>query len=284
MTPELHDDVGFRRYVNKVDRYPVLDRKAELKLARRWRDKKDQKAGDLLVQANLRYVIQIALKYRGYGIKLADLIEEGNLGLLEALRRFEPERKLRYMTYAAFWVRAFILAYVLKQWSLVGVGSSPVASKMFFRLNAARARLVQEAAGEATSDEIDEKLADEFGTSPDRIRTMSQRLGAHDASLDAQAFRDEGLTFVDMLVDEAPDQEELTAAGERDAWVRGRVAEIWGELDDRERLIVEERLLSGDNEATLADLGRRLGLSRERVRQLEERVKGKLRTALKAVA
>src|SRR4051812_22216009 len=111
MTPELHDDVGFRRYINSVDAYPVLDRKNELKLARRWQSKKDQKAGDALIQANLRYVIQIALKYRGYGIKLADLIEEGNLGLLEALRRFEPERKLRFMTYAAFWVRAYILAY-----------------------------------------------------------------------------------------------------------------------------------------------------------------------------
>lgn len=284
MTPEFHDDAGFRRYIASVDRFPVLDRKTELDLARKWRRTGDKKVGDTLIQANLRYVVQIALKYRGYGIKVADLIEEGNLGLLEALRRFEPERKLRFMTYAAFWVRAYILAFVLKQWSLVGVGSSPVASKMFFRLNGARAKLVQELGGAASESDIDSKLASDFGTSAERIRDMSQRLGAHDASLDAQAFRDDGITYLDLLADDRDDQEELTAAAERNAFVRARLKRIWGDLDERERLIIEERLLSTGDEVTLADLGRRLGLSRERVRQLEERVKGKLRTALAAVA
>ena len=282
MHNDFRDDTGFRRYLNAVDDFPVLDRAAELKLARRWRSKKDRKAGDDLVQANLRYVVQIALKYRGYGIKVADLIEEGNLGLLEALRRFEPQRKLRFMTYAAFWVRAYILAHVLKQWSLVGVGSSPMASKMFFRLNGARARLVQEM-GEDTSA-VDSRLATDFNVSEDRIRAFSQRLGAHDASLDAQAFRDDGVTFLDLLADEHVDQEERTADAERDAFVRNEVRGLWGSLDARERLIIQERLLSTGDETTLADLGRRLGLSRERVRQLEERVKSKLRGRLAAVA
>ena len=283
MNPDLHDDIGFRRYIARVDRFPVLDRAAELALALRYADKQDRKAADLLIESNLRYVVQIALKYRGYGIKVADLIEEGNLGLLEALRRFEPARKLRFMTYAAFWVRAYILAYVLKQWSLVGVGSSPVASKMFFRLNSARARLVQEM-GEDTSD-VDRRLAVEFGTSEERVRAFSQRLNAHDASLDAQAFRDDGLTFLDLLADDRPNQEDNTAHAQRDAQVRRLVAIVWKDLDSRERMIVEERLLTEhEQEVTLADLGRRLNLSRERVRQLEERVKGKLRTALQAVA
>ena len=176
----------------------------------------------------------------------------------------------------------YILAFVLKQWSLVGVGSSPIASKMFFRLNGARAKLVQEMGGDSAA--VDSKLATDFNTTEERIRQFSQRLGAHDASLDAQAFRDDGATFLDLLADDHEDQEEATAGHERDAYVRAEVKEMWGSLDERERLIVEERLLSGDDETTLADLGRRLGLSRERVRQLEERVKSKLRTRLAAVA
>lgn len=282
MTFDLHEDRGFRRYLAAADRFPVLDRQTELRLARRWRKQGDRKAANTLIECNLRYVVQIAMKYRGYGIKVADLIEEGNLGLLEALRRFEPERKLRFMTYAAFWVRAYILAYVLKQWSLVGVGSSPASSKMFFRLNATRSRLVQEMGGD--SEEVDAALAKSFGTSEEKVRAMSQRLGNHDTSLDAAAYREDGSSLVDLLVDEHDTQEEKTASAERDAYVRGKIRELWAELDPRERVIVEKRLLSGDDEATLADLGRHLGLSRERVRQLEERVKVKLRTALKAVA
>jgi len=278
----IQDDTGLRGYIASVERFPTLDRRAELQLARRWRRDGDRKAADRLVEANLRYVVQIASRYRGYGIRLADLVEEGNLGLLEAVRRFEPERKLRFMTYASFWVRAYILAHVLKQWSIVGMGSSPKDSKMFFRLHGARARMVQKLGSE--SDTVDAELATQFGTSEERIRNMSQRLAGHDTSLDVQAFRDGGQTLLDLLSDERPDQEQHAAAVERDEQVRTKVAAEWDRLDARERLIVEERLMASDDAVSLADLGRRLGLSRERVRQLEERVKSKLRTALQTVA
>ena len=136
------DDPGLAAYLDRVERYPLLDREAELHLARRWREAGDRRAGDELITANLRFVVRIALRYRGYGLRVADLVEEGNLGLLEALRRFEPERHLRFMTYAGYWARAYILAHVLKQRSLVGVGTGPLQSRLFFGLARERARLV----------------------------------------------------------------------------------------------------------------------------------------------
>ena len=137
----FHDDDGFRKYLAAIQRFPRLDRKTEQKLARRWRRRGDKRAADALVESHLRYVVKIATQYRGYGFRLADLVEEGNLGLLEAATRFDPARNLRFMTYAAYWIRAYILAHVLKQWSLVGVGTGPLQSKMFFRLARERSHL-----------------------------------------------------------------------------------------------------------------------------------------------
>ena len=278
----FHDDDGFRKYLAAIQRFPRLDRKTEQKLARRWRRRGDKRAADALVESHLRYVVKIATQYRGYGFRLADLVEEGNLGLLEAATRFDPARNLRFMTYAAYWIRAYILAHVLKQWSLVGVGTGPLQSKMFFRLARERSHLaVQLGDGDAS---IDGKLAAKFNTTEERIQAMSQRLASRDASLDAHAFRDSALTLLDTLAaDDSTNQERRTADAERDALVRAKVDKVWPSLDPRERLIVEERLMAED-EATLADLGERLGLSRERVRQLEERVKSKLRRVLEPMA
>jgi RNA polymerase sigma-32 factor len=275
------DDPGFRKYLAAVQRYPILDRAAELKLARRFRHKGDRKAADALVQANLRYVVKIAAQYRGYGFRLSDLVEEGNLGLLEAVLRFDPGRKLRFMTYAAYWVRAYVLAHVLKQWSIVGVGTGPLQSKMFFRLHRERSRLSSQLGVEGGA--MDTTLAHTFNTSEEKVRQMAQRLDSRDASLDMAAYRDGSTTLLETLSDESPNQEEHTAAAERDARVRRHLAQVRHQLDERERMILEERLLSTDDEVTLADLGRRMGLSRERVRQLEERVKHKLRRALSPV-
>jgi RNA polymerase sigma-32 factor len=260
----------------------MLDRETEQKLARRWRRHKDRRAANALVESHLRYVVKIATQYRGYGFRLADLVEEGNLGLLEAATRFDPARNLRFMTYAAYWIRAYILAHVLKQWSLVGVGTGPLQSKMFFRLARERSHLaIQLGDGDAS---IDGKLAAKFNTTEERIQAMSQRLASRDASLDAHAFRDSALTLLETLAaDDSTNQERRTADAERDALVRAKVDKVWPSLDPRERLIVEERLMAED-EATLADLGERLGLSRERVRQLEERVKSKLRRVLEPMA
>src|SRR5262249_49317065 len=158
----LEKEEGFITYLQQIRRYPRLDRKTELRLARRWHKHRDRSAADALVQGHLRDVVAIAAQYRGYGVRLAGLVEEGNVGLLEAVRRFDPTRNLRFMTYASYWVRAYILAHVLKQFSMVGVGTGPLQSKMFFRLARERARLSTQLGGDDGS--ITQSLATTFNT------------------------------------------------------------------------------------------------------------------------
>jgi RNA polymerase sigma-32 factor len=273
-------DHGLDFYLARIRRYPSLSREEELVLARRWLQHHDRAAAARLVEANLRFVVSIAAGYRGYGFRVADLVEEGNLGLLQAVKRFDPERGRRFMTYAAYWIRAFILAYVLKSWSLVGVGTGPLQSKLFFRLQRERARM---AARHGTHGDADRRLARKFGTSEERIRDMQHRLDGRDQSLDAAAFRDGHATGLDLLADEAASQELGYALKERDLMVRERLAAAMLLFDARESFIVRSRLLA-DERLTLAAIGRQLGLSRERVRQLESRIKGKLRRAMEGIA
>jgi RNA polymerase sigma-32 factor len=272
----LYSDAGFQRYLAAIGKFPLLTREREIELARAYRDQHDQGAAEALVTANLRFVVKIALGFRGYGFKVADLVEEGNLGLLEAVRRFDPERGRRFMTYAAFWIRAYILAYVLRSWSLVGVGSGPLQSKLFFRLQRERARLATRL---GSHENVEERLADKFGTTEEHIRNMSERLERRDFSLDVAAHREGSVTMLELLPDGSANQESACGAAERDHLVRARVQHAIRNFDPRETRIVRERLLADEPE-TLAALGRSLGLSRERVRQLEERVKAKLRRAL----
>ncbi len=266
---------SLRAYLNEIQRFPPLERAEERELAERWRAG-DRAAAHALVCANLRTVVKIAWRFRGYGIRVADLVEEGNVGLLEAVKRFEPDRGHRFMTYATFWVRACILAHVLKQWSLVGVRTGPMQSKLFFRLARERARI---SAAVGDTGDLDARLAARFGTTTERVQAMTGRLSGKDHSLDGAPFHEGPSTPLDQLVDESESVEERCAGAERGALVRRRVASAMRGLSPRERYIVHRRLLT-DEAATLADIGRHLGLSRERVRQLEERVKGKLGHAL----
>ena len=271
---------SFRAYLGQITRYPLLSREDELELALRYWERKDQRAADRLVCCNLRYVVKMANGYRGYGLRVADLVEEGNVGLLEAVRRFDPTRGRRFMTYASFWIRAYILAHVLKQWSMVAVGTGPIQSRLFFRLARERARM---SAAFGEGGEVEDHLATRFGTTPERIRAMSGRLEGKDHSLDGKRYADGLATALDQLVDEQAVTEETCARAELGELVRRRVATAAASLSPRERLIIERRLLT-DDAATLAEIGRDLGLSRERVRQLEERVKAKLELALRDLA
>ncbi len=277
MHDPMHDrDDAYHAYLDQLARFEPLDRATEQKLARRWAKKGDVEAGHQLVRANLRFVVKIANGYRNYGLRVADLVEEGNVGLLEALRRFDPERGLRFMTYAAYWVRAYILAHVLKQRYLVGVGTGPMQSKLFFRLARERARLAS-SLGDAAGD-LDQRLAESFGTTVERVRAMTDRMGARDVSLDAELHggdEGDGRRGLDLLADPDADVEGECAGEERDRLVRQRLQAAMRGLDARERHIVRHRLLT-DERVTLADIGRQLGVSRERVRQLEERLKAKL--------
>lgn len=270
------DEDSFRTYLNQLSKYEPIDRETEQRLARRWIKKRDPEAAQRLVCANLRFVVKIANTYKSYGLRMADLVEEGNVGLLEAVRRFDPDRGHRFMTYAAYWIRAYILAHILKQRTLVGVGTGPLQSKLFFRLARERARLSTVLTDGA---DIDQRLADTFGTTVARVQEMTGRLSGRDVSLDAQVGEDGQTRGLDLLADEAAQTEEQCAEAERSELVRRRVGIAMRDLTARERYIVEHRLLT-DEGATLAEIGRHLGLSRERVRQIEERLKVKLQAQL----
>jgi RNA polymerase sigma-32 factor len=276
----LEEDAGFSVYLAAISKFEPLDRLEELRLARRWQRRKDRDAADRLVRANLRFVVKIAMQYRGYGMRVSDLVEEGNIGLCEAVRRFDPSRNLRFMTYAAYWIRAFVLAHVLKQWSMVGVGTGPLQSKLFFRMARERARITTALGAEGTPSAVEERLAEKFGTSVERIRDMTGRLEAKDSSLDQAAWKDGAETQLDRLADDRGEgQEESFERLQQASIVRARVSGISRTLSPRERYILTRRLLC-DEQDTLAEIGRHLNLSRERVRQIEDRLKLKLRRAL----
>ena len=280
----LNDNSGLKRYLTSIHQFAPLARADELSLARRYQRRHDTHAAEVLVHAHLRFVVKIANSYRGYGLRIEDLIEEGNIGLLEAVRRFDPDRGLRFMTYAAYWIRATILAHVLRQWSMVSMGTGPMQSRLFFRLARERAKLVTALGSDAEESKVTELLATKFGTNVERIRRMTGRLDGKDSSLDAAAFREGDVTGIDLLTDEAvEDQEARTGRLERDRRVRVGLGAVEPDLDERERYILAHRLLS-DEPDTLAQIGRKLRLSRERVRQLEERLKIKLRGALSELA
>ena len=267
------------RYIQQVRGIPKLSREQEHELALRVLEG-DQDAADKLVEANLRYVIAIALQYRRYGVRLGDLIAEGSVGLVTAVRKFDPSRGTRFVTYAGYWIRAFVLEAVVRSSTMVGPGSGPFRSKLFFRLRRERARL---------SNLIDDpqeliaKLAEEFETSSDKMTELLRRLDQREISLDAPAYHDADTTLVEMLAGSEEPQDVLIERTRRQSGLQTRLQGAMSVLDDRERLIVERRILSDDS-ASLASLGRELGVSRERARQLEARAKKKLRDELKDLA
>jgi RNA polymerase sigma-32 factor len=284
MARSIHEEPGLLSFVQNLDRFAPLEREQELELARRYRDQDDQAAAEQLVQSHLKSVVKMAHKYRGYGIYLSDLIAEGNLGLLEAVRRFEPERGLRFLTYARYWIRAYMLAHILKHWSIVDLGTTALQSKMFFKLQAEHARLSHELGSD--EDQVAERLADKFDTSVDNVRASLARLKRRDTSLDVPVMAESKTTFGEMLADESlVDQEQLAASAELADLVHDAIARVWPGLDCRERLILRERLLpeNNDDPKTLASLGDRLGVTRERVRQLEVGVKDKLRRTIEGL-
>jgi RNA polymerase sigma-32 factor len=269
-------DQALSSYISQVKAIPTLTREEEHELAVRWKEQHDTAAGEKLIRANMRYVTAIALTYRRYGLRLADLVAEGNVGLVTALRKFDPNKGTRFVTYAAYWIRAYILNYVIRSWSLVGSGSGPLRSKLFFQLRRERARIANLV---SEKDEAMQQLADKLGTTVEKLVPMMQRLEARDISLDQQVFSDSEQTKLDLLESTETPQDVQYEKREREHRLGGRVEEALAALDERERYIVEQRMLA-DEELSLAEIGRRLGVSRERARQLEARAKKKLRKTL----
>ena len=272
------DDLAF--YIAEAKRAPRLERDQEMALARRWKQHGDRAAGDALARANLRHVVAVAMKYRRYGVPVSELIAEGNFGVVHALGKFEPERGIRFVTYAAHWVRAYILDHVIKSWSMVGGGSGPLRSRLFFRLRRERVRAVNlMGEGEAA----DNMVAERVGVTPDELRKMLQRLEARDVSLDVKVLDESPVRLIDLLP--APDDQERSLLEHQvDGSMKHAVERAVSELDPRERYIAEQRLMADPaEELSLAEIGRSLGISRERARQLEARTKRKLRSRIPAL-
>jgi RNA polymerase sigma-32 factor len=270
------------RYMQRAQSIPRLSREEEYALAVRVRDHGDKAARDQLVSANLRYVVAIALRYRRYGLPVGDLVSEGNVGLMTALGKFDPDRGTRFVTYAAHWIRALILDHVIRAHSLVGVGSGPLRSKMFFRLRREKAKIM---ARTLDPDIINEELGAKLGVSAEKVALLGERLDARDLSLDLPSREDSTQTILDTLASSAPSQEDRLSDAERAGRIASSVEDAVRDLDPRERYIVEVRILAdAPDELSLAEIGRRLGVSRERARQLEVRARAKLKKRLQPTA
>lgn len=271
-------DLAVSRYVNAIQQFPRLSRERESELFNRWHIQRDEQAKDELIQANLRYVVAIALKYRRYGLPLADLLAEGSIGIMHALTKFEPEREFRFVTYSAYWIRACILTYIIRSWSMVGGGSGALRSKMFFKLRREKVRITN-LVGEG--EIADQMLADRFKLPKEQIVAMMTRLEKRDVSLDVPVY-DNGLsTLVDTLPSAEANQEDVYSDSQGQRRTESVVRTALESLDRRERFIVEHRLMAdAEQEKSLAELGRILGVSRERARQLEVRAKRKLKVRI----
>ncbi len=261
-------------YLNRIDQYSLLTPNEERRLAQRWRRFGDHAAAGRLVTANLRFVVKIAFEYRTYGVRLLDLIQEGNLGLLVAVDRFDPDRGVRLTTYAVWWIRAYIQEYIRRSWSLVRFGTTRAEQRCFYRLRRERQRL------ERTGGKADpERLASALGVRPRELEAIESRITRRDMSLDDPAYLDTDETRGDRLADDRPGPESTFASEELSAQVRSQIRAALESLDPRERAILDRRYLS-PKPATLKQLGVAFGISRERVRQLEARAKAKMRLAL----
>jgi RNA polymerase sigma-32 factor len=267
-----------RRYVRASMRAPLLSREDEFSLARRWRAERDVAALHEFVRAHARLVISIAARFRNYGLPMGDLVQEGNVGLMQAAMRFDPERAIRFSTYAAWWIRSSIQDYILRNWSIVRTGTTAGQKALFFNLRRLRARIA-DFSGDPLPREIRQQIALLLKVSVSDVEMMELRLGAPDQSLNAPVRDDSDEDRQDLLADAGANPEELVI-GMRDGAARSRwLAQALNELTPRERRIVHQRCLT-EQGRTLEELGRELGVSKERVRQLEHRALLKLRTAI----
>jgi len=265
-------------YLSEINQYKLLTQEEEQKLARRFQ-KGDLQAGHTLVTSNLRFVVKVAYEYRSYGIKMSDLIQEGNIGLMKAVQKFDPDKGIRLISYAVWWIRAYIQNYILKSWSLVKLGTTQAQRKLFFSLARTRRELEKFNDSEGTSLANVDEIAKRLHVKPGEVREMEQRMGGRDLSLDAPMGEDGGNSHVDFVVSAATSQDDEFADKEEAGIINERVKVALGRLDPRERFIIEQRVMN-ERPMTLKELGEHFGFSRERARQLEIRAKDKLKNEL----
>eukprot|EP01012_Entosiphon_sulcatum_P033297 TRINITY_DN4214_c1_g4_i1.p2 TRINITY_DN4214_c1_g4~~TRINITY_DN4214_c1_g4_i1.p2 ORF type:complete len:310 (+),score=71.41 TRINITY_DN4214_c1_g4_i1:348-1277(+) len=281
--PVLASESGLSAYLNEIKKFPMLTPEEEYMLAKRLGEHGDTEAAHRLVTSHLRLVAKIAMGYRFYGLPVSDLISEGNVGLMRAVKKFEPERGFRLATYAMWWIKAAINEYVLNSWSLVKVGTVAAQKKLFFNLRKMKAKLGVYEDGDIPIEKA-QLIAKRLDVTTDEVIDMNRRLSRSDASLNAPVAEDGDLQRQDMLVDDTPNQEQRLGESEDRQLGLKLLTEAMTMLTERERKIIQERRLA-ENPRTLEEIGEEYGISRERVRQIENRAFAKLQSAVvKAMA
>jgi RNA polymerase sigma-32 factor len=267
-------------YIAQINHFQILSPEEEFELALQYREKGDIEAAHKLITSNLRFVVKIALEYKNYGVKLLDLIQEGNVGLMIAVKKFDARRGYRFISYAVWWIRAYIQNFIIKSWSLVKIGTTQAQKKLFYKLGKVR-RLLEAPQGDHPQSYQD--IAKDLGVKEEEIHEMEQRMGRRDLSLDLPFDEDKELTPLELLSDGSPDQEDRLIQSQDAQVQRNEIAKALDRLTERERYIITHRIMS-DNPLTLREIGDTFQLSRERVRQIEKEALTKLRRDMQNVA
>jgi len=274
---------GLSRYLSEIRKFPMLAKDEEFMLAKAWQEHEDSEAAHKLVTSHLRLVAKIAMGYRGYGLPIGEVISEGNVGLMQAVKKFDPDKGFRLATYAMWWIRASIQEYILRSWSLVKMGTTAAQKKLFFNLRKAKSQISAFEEGDLRPEQV-RQIATKLGVLDEEVISMNRRLSGPDASLNAPLRSDSESEWQDWLADDdTPSQESLVAENEERGLRMGLLEEAMAELTDRERHILTERRLK-DDPTTLEELAGQYGVSRERVRQIEVRAFEKLQKSMRAAA
>ena len=277
--PMISGESGLARYLNQIRRFPMLEPQEEYMLAKRWREHQDPEAAHKLVTSHLRLVAKIAMGYRGYGLPISEVVSEGNVGLMQAVKRFEPDKGFRLATYAMWWIRAAIQEYILRSWSLVKMGTTANQKKLFFNLRRAKSQISALEEGDLRPDQV-KTIAHKLGVTEQDVVDMNRRMGG-DASLNSPLRDQSEGEWQDWLVDDSASQESNLVEKEEAGNRHDALYEALGVLNPRERRIFEARRLA-DDPITLEALSDEFGISRERVRQVEVRAFEKIQSAVKA--
>ena len=277
--PNLDPSTNLSRYLQEIQKFPILEAEEEFMLAKNWTEKEDIDAAHKMVTSHLRLVAKIAMGYRGYGLPLGELISEGNVGLMQAVKRFQPDRGFRLATYAMWWIKASIHEYILRTWSLVKIGTTAAQKKLFFNLRRIKGQLKEIDEGDLSPESV-KKISEILEVSEDEVISMNRRLAAPDNSLNVPLRSDGDNEWQDWLVDETASQEEILGDRQELANRRKLLNRALIGLNDRERHIFIERRLT-ENPKTLEDLSGHYNISRERVRQIEVRAFEKVQESIK---
>ena len=278
MIPSISNEGNLSSYMEQIKKFPLLEAKEEYMLAKAWKNQGDVKAAHKLVTSHLRLVAKIASGYRGYGLPLSDLITEGNIGMMHAVKRFEPEKGFRLATYAMWWIKASIQEYILRSWSLVKIGTTAAQKKLFFNLKKIKSKISAIEDGDLTPDQVD-KIATELSVPHKEVISMNRRISGSDYSLNSPVTNDSSGEWQDWLEDDTQNQEASFADTEEYLIKKNILSDSLEYLNERERDIISERQLS-ENPLTLEELSNRYGVSRERIRQIEAKAFEKLQTKM----